>query len=272
LRGFFSTGVWGVAAALVMVAWIGVSHLAADRAPGREAFKAIYGASEAEQSQLGALLGEAYGVLRSEAFRTNLLRLRDRYPVIYAKRSDQEADVDKLARVVGVEGPIARYAPASVQLVGGGDTTDPTRDEANAGEGEGLGRYAQITLGRNVLEQFRSPDIVARSCAVNVASHEYAHTISTTLFGFGIAFTDTNDRTPRIADRRHPGTPVASYLIGAVAQCTWLQLKGRINAADVPACVETFGVTAFNWKRCDQFAGDQPVALRPGLAPAAPSL
>ena len=272
MRGFFSTGVWGIVAAVVMVAWIGVSHFTADRAPGRVAFRAIYGASAAEQDQLGALLGEAYGVLRSDAFRANLLRLRDRYPVIYAKRDDQEADVDKLARIVAVEGPIARYAPAGVTLVGGDRDGDPTRDLAEAGEGEGLGRYAQITLGRGVLDQFRSPDIVARSCAVNVAAHEYAHTISTVLFGFGIAFTDTNDAAPQIRDRRHPGTPVASYLIGAVAQCTWLQLKGRITEADVPACVETFGVSAFNWKRCGQFAAGEPVALRPGLAEAAPSL
>ena len=87
-----------------------------------------------------------------------------------------------------------------------------------------------------------------------------------------MAFTDTNETERRIADRRHPDTPVASYLIGSVAQCTWLERQGRIGRADIPACVETFGVAAFNWERCGQFAGGEPVAPRPGLPPAAPGL
>ena len=140
------------------------------------------------------------------------------------------------------------------------------------GEGPGLGRYAEINLGRNAIERYRSPNLVMQSCAINVAAHEYAHTISTTPLGYGIAFTDTNQVRPQITDRQHPGSPVASYLIGAVAQCTWLQLKGRIGASEVATCVDTFGVNAFNWDRCNQFAADQPVGPRPGLPAPAPSL
>lgn len=269
---FFTSGAWGVVAAAAMIAWLGVSHLRADRAPDRDPFKTIYGANPAEQSQLGALLGEAYGVLRTDRFRDNLEALGDRYPVIYAKRDDQESSPARLAAVIGLDSPFTRFAPADVVLVGGADPDDPTRDDANAGEGAGLGRYSQITIGRNVLSQFRRADPVAQSCAVNVAAHEYAHTLSTTPMGFGIAFTDTTKVRPKIEDRRHPGTPVASYLIGAVAQCTWLQFKGRIGRDDVAACVEVFGVSAFNWARCNQFQDGEPVALRPGLAAPSPSL
>jgi len=270
MGGFWRTGAWGVLAAVLMVGWVGYSHLAEDRATGREPFKAIYDATPAEENQLTALLGEAFGLLHSRQFHENLLSLRDRYPVIYAKPDDQAANIDKLARITALEGPIARFAPADV--VGGDDRADPTRDTANAGEGQGLGRYSQITIGRNVLDQYRSSNIVAQSCAVNVASHEYAHTISTTPMGFGIAFTDTTDREPQIRNRQYPGTPVASYLIGAVAQCTWLQLKGRIGQSEVPMCVETFGVTSFNWQRCNRFAADQPVGPRPDLPEPAPPL
>lgn len=267
---FFSTGAWGVVAAAVMIAWLAASHLKADRAPDRDPFKTIYGATPAEESQLGALLGEAFGVLRSDRFRDNLESLGGRYPVIYAKADDQEATPAKLASVIGLDGMFTRFAPANVVLEGGADPKDPTRDNARAGEG--VGRYSEITIGRNVLQQFRIADLVAQSCAVNVAAHEYAHTLSTTPMGFGIAFTDTTDAKPKIEGRQHPGTPVASYLIGAVAQCTWLQFKGRIGRDDVPACVEVFGVNAMNWARCIQFQGGEPVALRPGLAQPSPSL
>jgi hypothetical protein len=141
-----------------------------------------------------------------------------------------------------------------------------------AGEGGTSGRYSDVLITRGVLEAFGSSDVVARSCAINVAAHEYAHTISLTPVGYRVAFADTNEIQREIANRRSPGTPVASYLIGAVAQCTWLEKQGRIGPADVGACVEVFGTAAFNWSRCDQFAGGEPVALRPGLAPAVPAL
>lgn len=272
MRDFWRTGAWGVLVAVVMLAWVGVSQVRADRDPNRAPFKAIHGASAAEEALLATLLSDAFGTLHMPQFRRNLLALAGRYPVIYAKPDDQEADVAKLARIVGGEGPFTRYAPADVVLVGGDEQGDPTRDHASAGQGQGHGRYAAINIGRNVLEQYRSPNLVAQSCAVNVAAHEYAHTISTTLVGFGIAFTDTTDTAPAIEDREHPGTPVASYLIGTVAQCTWLQLKGRIEASGVPACVETFGVASSNWRRCNRFGPGQPVAPRPDIPPPSPPL
>jgi hypothetical protein len=87
--------------------------------------------------------------------------------------------------------------------------------------------------------------------------------------GFGIAFTDTKEGQSSIPNRKDASTPVASYLIGAVAQCTWLERQGRLGQEDVPACVEVFGVRAFNWDRCGQFAGGEPVAERSGLPPPA---
>ena len=268
----WSSGAWGVLAAIAMIGWIGFSQLREDRSPDRAPFKAIYQASETEAAVLSTLLGEAFGVLRSPRFHDNLLSLRDRYPAVYAKPDDQAADLARVARIVAAEGMFTRYAPADVHLTGGGDQMDPERDGGSAGQGQGLGRYAEINLGRNVVDRYRSPNVVMQSCAVNVAAHEYAHTLSTTPLGFGIAFTDTTDRQPRISDRQRPGTPVASYLIGAVAQCTWLEMKGRIAPSEVATCVATFGVNAFNWQRCNQFAPDQPVGPRPGLPGPAPSL
>ena len=187
--------------------------------------------------------------------------------MIYARPSEQEMDPKGVAAVIALERLGSRFAPAQATIV-----DDNGAALGMAGEGGTNGRYSDLLITRGVLNAFGAGDVVTRSCAINVAAHEYAHTISLTPVGYRVAFSDTGEVQREIPDRRNPGTPVASYLIGAVAQCTWLEKQGRIGQADVPACVEVFGTAAFNWSRCNQFAGGEPVALRPGLAPAAPPL
>ena len=249
-----------------MLGWIAWGNLREDTTPGR-AFSTLSSASEAERETAGRLLQEGYAVLRSSAFRVNLEALQDRYPTIYARPSEQESDPKGVAAVIALERPGSRFAPAQATIV-----DDDGWALGAAGEGGTSGRYSDLLITRGVLQAFGASDVVTRSCAINVAAHEYAHTISLTPVGYRVAFSDTNEVRREIANRRNPGTPVASYLIGAVAQCTWLEKQGRIGQADVPACVEVFGTAAFNWSRCRQFAGSEPVALRPGLPPAAPPL
>ena len=265
--GFFGSGLWALAAAVAMVGWIAYGNLTEDTDPGRTPYTIRGVASQDEEAALARLLDAAYLTLRSPEFRQNLLRLDARYPAVFANPGDPAADLAKVARIVSVEQPGARYAPATVAVA------DALGSElAMAGEGGNHGRYSHIVIGRAVLGAFSASDTVARSCAVNVAAHEYSHTISLTPIGYRTAFTDTRVGESRIAGRRDADTPVGSYLIGAVAQCTWLQRQGRIGQQDVPACVEVFGVRGFNWERCRQFAGGEPVTLRPGLAPASPTL
>lgn len=249
-----------------MLGWIAWGNLKEDTVPDR-AFSTLGSGSEAEREVAGRLLQEGYSVLRSSAFRAHLEALQDRYPVIYARPSEQELDPKGVAAVIALERPGSRFAPAQATIV-----DDNGAALAMAGEGGTSGRYSDVLITRGILGAFGSSDVVARSCAVNVAAHEYAHTISLTPVGYRVAFADTNEVQREIPNRRNPGTPVASYLIGAVAQCTWLEKQGRIGPADVRACVEVFGTAAFNWSRCNQFAGGEPVALRPGLAPAVPAL
>jgi hypothetical protein len=269
----WSSGLWAVAAAVAMVVVVAQGNVAEDKATDRGPFKSIVDTTSSdEQAEVEALLTESYSVLRSPEFRTNLLALGVLYPVIYARPDKQDADVAEVARVVGVEPLGARYAPVVVQVVGRNDRRDPMGIHASAGEGFGLGRYSEMALGRYFLDQFRSADLVERSCALNAAAHEYAHTITLTPVGFRNAFTDTRVDEPQIQDRQYPGTPIASYLIGAVAQCTWLQSKGRIDSSGLAACVEVFGVSAFSGRRCALFKNGEAVALRPGLPPMPPPL
>jgi hypothetical protein len=266
--GLRASGLWAVLAAVGMLGWIAWENRAEDTAPGRNPYDRVVGAADpAESEALTALLKDAFAVLRSPEFRTNLLALETRYPAVYARDAEQAASIPRIASIVGLEPAGSRFAPAQVALVEG-----DSGGLGAAGEGVASGRYSDILIERIVLAAWGRPDAVARSCAINVAAHEYAHTIVLTPMGFGNAFTDTKADEDAIANRKAAGTPVASYLIGSVAQCTWLAQQGRIGREDVAACVEVFGTAAFNWSRCGQFAGGEPVADRPGLAPAAPPL
>jgi len=249
-----------------MLGWVAWQNRAEDTRPDR-AFSTLDSGSEAERAVAMSLLQEGYAVLRSPALRENLEALQNRYPTIYARRAAQDLDARAVAAIISLEPPGSRFAPAQAMIV-----DDNGAALGAAGEGGTTGRYSDLLITRSVLRAFESDDPVMRSCAINVAAHEYAHTISLTPMGYRVAFTDTGESERRIADRRHPGTPVASYLIGSVAQCSWLERQGRIGRADIPGCVETFGVAAFNWKRCGQFAGGEPVTPRPDLAPAVPGL
>ncbi len=258
----WTSGLWALIAAIVMLGWVVWRNVAEDNADGAAYQDVLDARSPAEQTAVETLFSQAYSVLRSPEFRQNLLALKATYPVIYARPGDQDATVEDIASIIGLERPGARYARVAVRLVGDERTRDPEDIHASAGEGQGYGRYADMTFGRGLLNQFRSGDLVNRSCAINAAAHEYAHTITLTPIGYSIAFTDTTLGERRIARRDHPGSPIASYVIGAVAQCTWLQQQGRIDRESVPACVEVFGVGIFNWDRCGKFAGGEPVAPR----------
>jgi hypothetical protein len=214
------------------------------------------------------MLREAFEILRSTQFEDNLRSLAPRYPEVYASRSAPAMGIARVADLVSLRRPGARYAPLDVRIVGGEDAGDPMRVHASAG---GVDRYSDMNIGRGILAMYGAANPAARSCAINVAAHEYAHTLSTTPFAFRNAFTDTRMGEMRIPGRRNPSTPVGSYLIGATAQCTWLQKNGHLDAS-LEACVELWGVRGFNWDRCRAFGPLERVATKAGLPPPSPPL
>lgn len=255
-----------------MLAWVAHANYREDIESSKRPFRGIAGvSSQAQADEVGHLLTEAHTVLRSERFERNLRSLGQAYPVVYARKGLQDATPDDVADYVSLKTLGSRYAVVDAFVLTDAQAVDGML--ASAGEGmPGLGRFADLTLDAIVPRLFRSGDVVERSCAINAAAHEYGHTISILPVRYQPAFTDTNERRTRIADRRHPGTPVASYLIGAVAQCTWLQDQGRVGDGGLRACVETFGTSALNLDRCRSFPDGQPVAPRPDLPEATPPL
>ena len=117
-HGFRTSGLWAVLAAIVMLGWIAWENRAEDTAPGRDPYDRILGTGDGAESQaLTSLLKEAFTVLRSPAFRANLLALEGRYPSIYARDAEQAASVSRVASIVSLEPPGSRVAPAPVALV-----------------------------------------------------------------------------------------------------------------------------------------------------------
>lgn len=250
---------------MLAVGWLAYKQLvpaSADQSPVRHVDG---GASDVERAVARELLDEAYGVLRSESFRRNLLELEDSYPAVYASRAAGEIPLRQVADLVASSAWGSRYAPLQLSLVGGDSPDDPERELAAAGGYVDTGVYAGMALGRAHLVQYRSEDLVDRSCALNVAAHELAHTISTTPFFFTNAFTDTRLSEAAIRGRENATTPVGSYFIGAVAQCTWLEQRGRIRPGGFRPCLEVFGVRQLNWRRCRSFGDGRPVVLTADL-------
>ncbi|MDP3748300.1 MAG: hypothetical protein Q8Q88_14770 [Phenylobacterium sp.] len=217
--------------------------------------------SEAERALLNQLADEASTILRSAEFRANLLALEAEYPEVFMRRGEPDVVLEQVARIVGGASGASRYTPVTITLVGRSGPEDQDYQWAGAGAPLMPGQPASIDLGRGILKEFEGADIVERSCAVNTMAHELAHTISLSPYLFKMAFDDTKGNEDAIAGRSNHRTAVGSYLIGSVAQCTWLQQKGRMPAWRVPGCVQVFGARAFNNFRCTKFASDKPIQL-----------
>eukprot|EP01035_Chromulina_nebulosa_P006051 gene6051-8198_t len=76
-----------------------------------------------------------------------VVNVSSRYPVIYARPDSQDATVAEVVGAVNVEPFGSRYAPVVVEIIGRSDRRDPMGIHASAGEGVGLGRYSEMTLG-----------------------------------------------------------------------------------------------------------------------------
>jgi hypothetical protein len=103
---------------------------------------------------------------------------------------------------------------------------------------------AKITLTKWELRRWRSGTPEGRSCAVNSAAHEIAHTIWNSADGGEQMFVD-GDR--KIATRHN--RPLVSYMVGTVAQCTMLEKQGALGGP-FAACVEKWGTNGFNSYHC----------------------
>lgn len=204
-------------------------------------------------------------VVRSAQFRSNLLSLADTYPSVYLAQDGQNAPLLANVKTMAAMLPPGvgyRYVPIPVALAG--DTFNDSAYGGWTGYADGAGQsLGSLTLGRLHLKRWLSQDLVEKSCAINTLAHEHSHTLSSHAQFYNMVFLDQDRR------KAPTGVPAASYLIGTVAQCTWLQQQGRVKADGFKACVAVFGTRHFNSNRCSAFSPNQDVVERADLpAPA----
>lgn len=138
-----------------------------------------------------------------------------RYPICYAFQSGGRSETASTALVT---------APAACRAAG---TT-----------------VALITLRSATMDRAASAVIEARACAVNTLAHEWAHAIGSTTAqngGHEMTFCDQHHH-------KQP-SPVASYVVGAVAQCLYLA-EAAGDTFDVRSCVEEVGTNTFDAASC----------------------
>jgi hypothetical protein len=220
--------------------------------------------TEEEAAALQGLLDAAYATLRSDLFRSNMASLAAEHPTIFlrvagegtAEAAAANGSVADLVDMVQAKPPF-RYVRAAVALVG-----DPNFFFALSGV-TGDDAHASFTLGRGNLGRWLSASQVNRSCAINTAAHELSHLISSDATRFRI---DTQPiRDSGAATNSGRGDAIASYFVGTVAQCTWLQQQNYAPAVNLKACVRVFGHRGFNQVRCDEFEQIREIEYRADL-------
>ncbi|EGF92825.1 hypothetical protein ABI_12630 [Asticcacaulis biprosthecium C19] len=227
-------------------------------------------ASQEERELLQSLIQTSNDLLASPHFEENLLSLEGDYPEIFANPEWQAVSMRRLTDIVALREPGLTIIPVPVALFGSEAYSDNTMFNYVARTGSthfnGIDLPGAMSIGRVNMYRYRQNDVVDKSCAINTITHERLHQISRSPDKFDHAIADT------FANKRTNTTlPLASYLVGAVAQCTWLQEQGRVPSGGLKSCVQVFGTQNFNNERCSQFVDGQDVVDRKGLAkPAEP--
>ena len=99
-------------------------------------------------------------------------------------------------------------------------------------------KVATITLLKNAVPRIVATDEGSRACSMNTIVHEFIHTIPV----------ETGSRTFRFMDgKKTAKRALASYVIGGVAQCTYLARAHAIalSASELAACIQATGTTIF---------------------------
>lgn len=229
--------------------------------------------SSADRALVQELFPDALAVLRSTEFRENMQTLEGSTGGVYANRRGEVLTLSMVHEIIVGNTWRDRYVSTTIFVIGSDKVGDPSRFHANTGR-HGLARHsASVHVGKGVIAQYGSADEVEKSCAINTAAHEITHTISDVPVFYRMKFTDTrlHERgVGRSASERV--MPIATYLVGSVAQCTYLQQKRRISTSELRECVKVFGDRAFNDLRCTSFKDGGPVRLDAYLPSAAPPL
>jgi len=233
-----------------------------------------------DKAALQDWIDESIALLQSEAFEANYKSASALYPQVYVSKTEDIIPSSKMLERLKTQDPARRgyWWPKTYVVL----TGEPA---ARAGDRLGFGFNAsrkaaagpfpadsgptqtgEIELGRLHFARYRNGDAVEKSCALNTMIHEIGHTLSDRPDQFWMHILDTED------DTSPPyGVFEASYFIGTIAQCTYLQSVGRVGQAGFQSCLLTFsspGTTSrFRSRACDDFPEGKPISPQGRLSP-----
>ena len=221
-----------------------------------------------ERDKVEAWVKETISILHSSDFDENLKSISAQYPDVWISRPHDIIPSKRLSDILNTNYlylPSLWWPESFVTLEG----QVPQKDPDMAGHGFLGSRHAStglhankinghIRLGRVHLARYNSNNLVEKSCAINTMAHEISHTLSERKNAFWMLILDSG------SENRPPlGVIEASYLIGSVAQCTYLQKENRILESDLHACFKTFSNpdsgSRFRSQACDDFPNQAPI-------------
>lgn len=239
---------------------------------------AIAGAGDEEQ-ELHDIAQQSLAILASPAFRANLLSLTNADNKVVRDVSATGTafiSYEELAKIAALKSSLVHKFRSHFVLHGtyfntgnvlsgqcslGTQTTpcqayqfeDNRDNEIAATRVVTLGpdSVMESVIGRRLHDRWHGPSLERKSCAINTFSHELIHAFSAsaTITYLSNYFVDTITLN---MPSKTEDYATATYLVGTVAQCTWLQNAGAIAADNgaIKACAAKFGVSSFNSDEC----------------------
>lgn len=219
-----------------------------------------------ERQTVERWLKDGIEMIQSDRFFDNLAQVSDAYSEVWVSQERGAAtpsDITKLLKLSTQDISDVNWAKTSVNLQGkakrantGIGYNDRKRNTRATVGKTGVG--GKMTFGRVHLDRYINGDTVEKSCAMNTLTHEISHTLSETANKLDWVFIDEEGDTDR------PGNMLkASYFIGVVAQCTYLQNVGRVAENDLDACMKTFADPELKFQfqtiACDEFPDQDAV-------------
>lgn len=204
--------------------------------------------AENQQRAVKMLHDEATRLAKDPKFRSHL----EQIDALLARPGSMPISGRRFARLYfGLE-PQYQALPVCYRVRSGGviETASTSFDSQGSKCGARDQTVAVVTLRSATLERMSSQTREARACAVNTLTHEWAH---------AIAFKGPERLEMLFIDEGHHRQPnaVASYVVGAFAQCLYLQEAYGNGSYDVWGCVEAVGTNTFDPLSCVESWGAQ---------------
>jgi len=214
-------------------------------------------AKESEKTSILAWVNESLSILKSDEFNSNLLSLEKIYPEVWLSEKEKTSNLLQLMFILAETDPNrldAKYLKTGI-IMKGRSKKDITRNIGYRGNTfASVGPHSKrkslplkMRIGRVHLDRYLTGDTVEKSCAINTMAHEISHTLSISSSNLQSYFLDIP------AGLAPAGVPSASYFVGTVAQCTYLQNKGRIDNTQFETCVKLFVSQPFPSVKCNDF-------------------